>query len=95
MLICTFDEYQFVDEDDQDKSTKGHKHKSTRVAWNAVEIREIEKYFEVNINAAITPGRKECMKAIEMSQKNNGLIYKRNWETIKKKVWNLIQKTKL
>ena len=26
--VCTFDEYQFVDEDDQDKSTKGHKHQS-------------------------------------------------------------------
>lgn len=67
----------------------------TRVAWTQAEIKEIEEYFELNINAGVTPGRQECMRAIELSRKNNGSIQRRQWETIKKKVWNLIKKSQL
>ena len=67
----------------------------TRVAWTSEEVEEIEEYFETNINSGMTPGRQECLKAIEKSKKKNGTIHLRQWETIKKKVWNIIQKTKL
>lgn len=55
-------------------------------------MKEIEDYFEMNINVGVTPGRKECMKAIEHSRKNNGSIQRRQWETLRKKVWNMIKK---
>ena len=35
-------------------------------------MKEIEEFFELNINAGVTPGQQECMKAIELSRKNNG-----------------------
>jgi len=40
----------------------------------------------------MTPGQKQIKRAISDSKANKGIIHKRHWETIKKKVWNLIQK---
>ena len=38
------------------------------------------------------PGMLACNKAIAISKKKNGTIFKRNWETLKKKVNNMILK---
>lgn len=94
--VDTYDEYQFEYDDSPDEPTKPKsKTKNTRVAWTQAEMEEIEEYFQLNINSGVTPGRRECMKAIELSRSNNGSIQRRQWETIKKKVWNLIKKNKL
>lgn len=67
---------------------------NTRVQWTKEELQEVNHYFEENIAAEKTPGMKECRRAQENSKTNGGVLHKRNWETLKKKVWNLIQKKK-
>lgn len=67
---------------------------STRVKWTESELQEIQQYLHENLKAQITPGRKEVERALEKSKKNHGDIHKRHWETVKKKVWNLIKKNK-
>ena len=62
--------------------------------WTAEEIEEVMSYFKECIEAHTTPGRKECNMAKEKSKQNGGSIQFRPWETLKKKVWNIIQKQK-
>jgi len=59
-----------------------------------VETGELKTLFKENLETLTTPGMKECLKAIQLSKKNNGQLCLRPWETIKKKVWNEIQKLK-
>lgn len=65
---------------------------STRVKWNNEEIAEVRLLFKENLDSRQTPGRKQIEVAKTASKASNGAIHKRHWETIKKKVWNLIQK---
>ncbi|XP_033756158.1 uncharacterized protein LOC117338903 [Pecten maximus] len=65
-----------------------------RVKWTCEEIEEVEKLFQDNLKNGKCPGFKEVKKCIAISKTQNGLIHNRQWETIKKKVWNLIQKKK-
>ncbi|KAK6191611.1 hypothetical protein SNE40_003255 [Patella caerulea] len=88
------DVFLFVD--DNTTSSKQTKRSTgvTRVSWTTDEIQEIMKYFKKDIEAVKTPGKKECKAAMEKSKRNKGTIHRRNWETLKKKVWNIIQKKK-
>ena len=67
---------------------------STRVKWTEKEMKEIQQYLNQNLKAQQTPGRREVERALEKSKQNHGDIHKRHWETVKKKVWNMIQKKK-
>ena len=56
-------------------------------------MEEIELYFRDYLELKSKrkcPGMKECMLAINKSKVSNGLIWKRSWETIKKKVSHLM-----
>lgn len=55
---------------------------------------EVRSLFKENISTYQCPARRGCLKAIEASKKAGGLLSRRNWVTVKKKVWNLIQTEK-
>ena len=63
-----------------------------RTSWTNEEVEELKQYFKEHISTRSTPGMKDCQRAIQMSRKHNGVLHKRPWETIKKKVWNMIKK---
>ena len=67
---------------------------STRVKWTSEELKEVNVYFKDHLSSKTPPGRRECLKAIEKSKKAKGVLHRREWETIKKKVWNLYQDKK-
>ena len=89
------DDYEF-DNDEEDDCEMGEQRKKripcTRVKWTRKEELEIKDYFKDNFVTKSTPGRRECENAIEISREKNGLLHRRNWETLKKKVWNMLQK---
>lgn len=87
-----FDEFDFGDEEEVAGPSKKRNSASTQVKWTEKEEEEIQIYFIENFKTQSTPGRKECEKAINLSKLNNGVLYRRSWETIKKKVWNEIRK---
>lgn len=71
--------------------------KVTRVPWTKKEIEEIENYFEDYLDLKTKkscPGQKDCLSAIARSRSCNGSLYRRHWETVKKKVSHMIQKKK-
>ena len=65
-----------------------------RKRWSEIEMDELKTLFKENLDTLTTPGMKACLKAIQSSKKSNGQLCKRTWETIKKKIWNEIQKLK-
>ena len=65
---------------------------STVQRWTEDELKELRNYLSENIKTGVTPGKKACMKAIRKSQAAKGVLHKRGWETIKKKVCYIIQK---
>lgn len=85
-----------LQEEEEEETTLGRKKtsSSTRIKWTEAELEEVKKYFRENLNTHTTPGRITCNMAIEKSRANGGSIQYRPWETLKKKVWNLIQKQK-
>lgn len=69
----------------------------TRVPWTEKEIGEIKQYFKDYISLQSRkpcPGMKEILQVCAKSKASGGAIWKRNWETIKKKVSYLVQKEK-
>lgn len=64
---------------------------ATRVKWTDQEKEEIEKLFKDNIKSGVTPGLDQCTQAIQAIK----YLKNRSWETVKKKVWNIIQKKKM
>ena len=81
-------EYDEVDED----NTKKKRKPLVRVKWTQKENQEIKKYFHDNLETHVIPGKRECEAAMEKSKESGGVIHKRYWETIKKKVWNMLQR---
>jgi len=55
---------------------------------------EINVLFCEELEAGITPRMKKIEMAKAKSKRNKGSLHLRNWETIKKKIWNTIQKNK-
>ena len=65
--------------------------------WSAEEITELKEHFKDYLELKTTkkcPGQKDCLHAIPSSKIRKGLIWKRNWETIKKKVSNMMATAK-
>ncbi|CAH1778519.1 unnamed protein product, partial [Owenia fusiformis] len=60
-----------------------------RQKWTDFETTELEHLFRNFIKGKICPSKKDIEKRIRKSKKRNGYIWKRQWEKIKKKVWNM------
>lgn len=89
------EEADLQEEEEEETSIQRKKtSSSTRIKWTEAELEEVKEYFRECLNTNTTPGRITCNMAIEKSRANGGSIQYRPWETLKKKVWNLIQKQK-
>ncbi|XP_065928942.1 pneumococcal serine-rich repeat protein isoform X3 [Magallana gigas] len=69
--------------------------KSERVRWSPAEEEEIKKYFSRYFEGHFQkkcPSREHCLDALKKSKENGGTIFKRKWETLKKKVSNMLVK---
>ena len=86
------DDYEFVDEEEEEETREPTKSACQRVKWNTKEEEEIKLYFKDNFETRPTPGKLECELALYKSKSNKGVLHSRNWETLKKKVWNMIKK---
>lgn len=64
---------------------------ATRVKWTDQEKEEIEKLFKDNIKSGVILGLDQRTRAIQAIK----YLKNRSWETVKKKVWNIIQKKKM
>ncbi|XP_062610759.1 uncharacterized protein LOC134272385 isoform X2 [Saccostrea cucullata] len=72
--------------------------KSERVRWSPAEEEEIKKYFSRYFEGHFQkkcPSREHCLDAIKKSKENGGTICNRKWETLKKKVSNMLVKIKV
>ena len=68
--------------------------KVVRQPWTNEEMEELTDLFANNFNKKKCPTEKDIRKGMATSKANNGPIFKAkrdNWETIKKKVWNMIK----
>jgi len=66
-----------------------------RKRWSEYEEQELRRYFSDYFNGKpgkTCPTRSECIQAVKCSEDNQGNIWKRGWETIKKKVNNMLMK---
>ncbi|XP_069105224.1 uncharacterized protein [Argopecten irradians] len=82
------------DDDDVGKETVAKKKEHIqRQRWTTEEERELEELFKENFKLKKNPGLKDCTSAIAKSRKKKGLVQKRSWETIKKKVLRMMKKT--
>uniref|UniRef100_K1QD47 Uncharacterized protein n=1 Tax=Magallana gigas TaxID=29159 RepID=K1QD47_MAGGI len=66
-----------------------------RVRWSRDEEDEIKKYFSRYFDGHLQkkcPSREHCLDALKKSKENGGAIFKRKWETLKKKVSNMLVK---
>lgn len=91
-------EYQSED-DDEDQETWEEKPKKRttkqpvrRQKWTSEEVKEIQELFKKEFESDKCPSQKCVENAIKISQSNAGHIYKRNRDTIKKKVSNMMVK---
>lgn len=82
--------------DDDGGMGRRKKPKSTkRVKWSKKEEEEIFKSFAKYFSGEIKktcPSKSHCMAAIAHSQEAQGDLHKRDWETLKKKVSNMLKK---
>lgn len=82
----TFDEYDFLDDNDgEPEVSKKRKAIFTRQKWTREELAEVQIYFKEHLSSKTTPGRQDCLRAIDESKANNGTLQRRSWETLKKK----------
>ena len=65
---------------------------STRQKWTEEEESEIRDLFGDFFESKIKPKPYHVGQCIEQSKKNNGLIYKRSKDVLKKKVFRMIEK---
>ena len=63
-----------------------------RQTWTTEEETELKHLFSENFKLKKNPGLKDCTIAMTKSRKNKGVVYKRSWETIKKKVLRMFKK---
>ena len=65
-----------------------------RKTWTKEEVEELHKLFGASLSSRSLPSGHEIKKAIRKSKQMEGKLHLRNWETIKKKLWNMIEKIK-
>jgi len=88
----------FFDEDDEEEATPTKKSKksnrkkavNTRQKWSIAEEEELKTVFAKYFQSKMRPSPNVCKKMIELSHAQKGLICKRSVETLKKKMFRLI-----
>ncbi|XP_065943060.1 uncharacterized protein [Magallana gigas] len=90
---------QDQDQEQQDTENAADQGKNVddaeRVRWSPAEEEEIKKYFSRYFEGHFQkkcPSREHCLNALKKSKENGGTIFKRKWETLKKKVSNMLVK---
>ncbi|XP_033725026.1 uncharacterized protein LOC117315012 [Pecten maximus] len=84
------------DEDDDGDDEMFFCQKQTKrkvVSWTKFEEEEIHRYFVQYFNGETKrkcPNQQQCLQAILFSRKEGGRIHLRHWETLKKKVANML-----
>jgi hypothetical protein len=58
---------------------------TTRVKWTRHEEKEVLTLFSKHLKKGKCPREKDCKEAMKKSEESNGVIYRRYWETLKKK----------
>ena len=66
--------------------------KTTRVKWTEEEIKELNEYFSFFLKAKTVPNKEDCLKAIRKSKAKEGMLHRRYWHTIVKKISNMNHK---
>ncbi|XP_078310283.1 uncharacterized protein LOC111116385 isoform X1 [Crassostrea virginica] len=80
---------------EEEFSTRKKAKKTERVRWSKEEEGEIKEYFSSYFDGSIPkkcPSREHCLLAISKSKASGGNICRRQWETLKKKVSNMLIK---
>lgn len=81
--------------DMSDMTTKPKKRRlgpNTKRKWTDEEEREIREVFERNFRKKTRPSAKACEKAIAKSRAENGALAHRSKDTLKKKIFRMIDK---
>ncbi|XP_033725242.1 uncharacterized protein LOC117315207 [Pecten maximus] len=92
--------FQSDEEDDDDdcgaefseRKRKTRKPSVLRQKWSPEEEKELETLFKTDFERDKCPSQKRVETVIKISKSSNGVIYKRNRDTIKKKVSNMMVK---
>jgi len=74
------------EEEEQERKKKQEKKPNTRVPWTPSEMEEVRKYFEEFLRTNCCPSKTDVERAKEKSKRNGGVLWKRYWHTIVKKV---------
>jgi hypothetical protein len=75
--------------------TQGKKQTAVvRQRWTIEEEKEIRLMFANFFKTGECPGQRDCEKAMRISKRNNGTIWNKKRDNIKKKVNNMILKEK-
>lgn len=85
------------DSDSEEDIRKKRKTKKpyVRQKWTQDEENELRELFKEEFERTLAcPGQKRIQKKMGLSQKNNGLIFKRKRDNIKKKISNMLMKLK-
>jgi hypothetical protein len=90
------DEFEFGDfEDLQQHQIKKRKRKpvvQNKTKWTVNEEEEIKVLFKKFFDSKKRPKPIDCVKAMELSRKNNGAIHYRKKDVLKKKVFRMVDK---
>ncbi|ESO84729.1 hypothetical protein LOTGIDRAFT_168393 [Lottia gigantea] len=65
-----------------------------RVCWTQQEEKEIRKRFKIYFDEGTKtcPSKYDCKEALRKSKEEGGMIVRRSWETLKKKVNNMLKR---
>ena len=63
---------------------------SSRQRWTLQEEQEVYKYLREFVDNDLTPGQRDCEKAMAISKRKGGVIWKRARDNIKRKVNNIL-----
>ena len=89
-----------MEKEDSDSEEEGRKKRkikkpSARQKWTQDEENELRELFKEEFERTLAcPGQKRIQKKMGLSQKNNGFIFKRKRDNIKKKLSNMLMKIK-
>lgn len=62
-----------------------------RHSWTDAEKAELRQYFREFFQKKKCPRDKDCKRAMTLSKRNDGDIWRMKWENIKKKVNNMMK----
>lgn len=85
------------DEDEDKENLAGRKikkRKCLRQRWTSAEEEELKNLFASFLHRDKCPGQKDVEKAMSLSKKNSGLVYKRPRDNIKKKISCMLVKVR-